>query len=123
MNYFITPAGGAAYGPFSIQVGTGPIYVQVTLGNGSGFSAPDQIAVPAGGALEMINMDPHEYGISWPGIPTNPFNPYLTDVGGAGGNVLHTATAAAGSSYTYKITPKQPTPVLGIGGGRVIIQA
>ncbi|MGB9235013.1 MAG: hypothetical protein WCC04_11405 [Terriglobales bacterium] len=120
VNYTIGPVGGLANGPFAIQVGLsnqngGPIYVQVLYTAGEGDSQPDPVAIPEGGTLEMISLDPHTYTVGW---TKDPFVTPLNQVAQTG-NVPHTANGAVGS-YPYTLTLKNASQ-LGIGGGKVII--
>lgn len=97
-------------GPYALQVGVGPLYVQVTYVNGEGQCSPETAAIPVGGKLRMVETDHHSYNVGWQG--KNPFNPPLGTVGS------HKATASAGT-YTYSVSEGGPT--LGGGGGGTII--
>jgi len=116
VNYTITAVGGSTYGPFAIQVGGGPLYVQITYTAGAGFSTPDPAVIPVGGTLEMVNLDPHSYGVGWGG-GNNPFSPALNQVGRAAGNSAHTSNVGAGT-YTYTLTTDH-NPAAGSGGGKI----
>jgi plastocyanin len=120
-NYMVNVVGGSSYGPFAIQVGNGPLYVQVTYDstNNVAMCDPGTVVIPVGGALQMINTDSNSYNIGWGGI-TNPFNPALTTVGGNQGNSIHQGTASAGT-YTYTAGKVSAGEVPGVGGGKVII--
>ncbi len=100
-----------AGGPYAIQVGVGPLYVQVTYTGGQGVCSPDPAAVPPGGNLRIVETDHHSYKVGWSG-GHNPFNPPLTTVGS------HQSTASAGQ---YEYTVSEGGPVLAGGGGTIII--
>jgi hypothetical protein len=117
VNYTVSVNGTNVGGPYSIQAGTGPIYVQVLYTAGQGDSSPDPVALPVAGTLEMVCLDPHAYNVGW---NTQPFSTPL-NLTAQTGNAAHTANVTAGT-YTYTLTLKT-TPLLGIGGGKVIIQA
>ncbi|MGA2966153.1 MAG: hypothetical protein ABSD64_08065 [Terriglobales bacterium] len=121
-NYMVNMVGGASYGPFAIQVGNGPLYIQVNYSNNAASCNPGEVVIPVGGQLQMVNTDSNSYSVGWgPGI-TNPFNPALTSVGGQQGNAIHQATAGAGT-YTYTATKTSTNEVPSSGGGKIIIKS
>jgi hypothetical protein len=109
VNYTVT-AGGKTYGPYAIQAGVGPLYVQVTNEKGQGNCLPDPAVIPLGGNLRMAETDHHSYTVGWEG-GSNPFNPPLSTVGS------HQATASAGE-YEYTVSEG---PAEGGGGGKIIV--
>ena len=119
VNYYVNVVGGASYGPFAIQVGNGPLYIQATYTNNAGYCTPDPAVIPVAGALQMVNTDNHSYNVGWGGV-ANPFSPALTTVGGQSGNIVHQSIAPAGT-YTYSVT--KVGPMLGSGGGKIIIKS
>jgi hypothetical protein len=139
VNYSVN-AGGQTFGPYAIQVGVGPVYVELTN------SAPNQthVAIPEGGWLEMFSTDVTYY-LKWTSVGGSPF-PGLTTVYQAtpssNPNVPYQNTVN-GALFAYQITTTPPTksspetehdgqskpieisefPRIGAGpGGRVIIQ-
>ena len=114
VNYNVVVNGAKVGGPYAIQngasaAGGGPIYIQV-----SGINAvtiPDTVAVPKGGTLEVKSMDTNSYNVGCPGA-------FTPNIARDGQEV--TATASPGT-YNYTAGLKN-SPVLGIGGGKVIIQ-
>ncbi|MGO9862400.1 MAG: hypothetical protein ACLPLR_02215 [Terriglobales bacterium] len=118
-NYMVNVVGGASYGPFAIQVGNGPLYVQLSYVNSVVECDPGEVMIPIGGTLQMVNTDSNSYSIGW-GVVTNPFNPPLTTVGGVSGNVVHQSIAPAGT-YTYTAGKSMHKLVPGHGGGKIVI--
>jgi hypothetical protein len=115
VNYTAT-AGGQTFGPYAIQVGAGPLYVQINNSN----TIPDPAVIPKGGTLEMYSTDGVTYGISWPStgdpFPTPP--PGLTTVNpGVSNNIPYTETSKV-AIYAYSLAVLDK---LGIGGGKVIV--
>jgi hypothetical protein len=98
-------------GPYAIQVGTGPLYVEVT----NAETAPDPAVIPVGGTLRIIDSANNPWTVGWKqgGNPCpNPFNPPLTTVGN------HQVTANTGK---YDYTLSSGGPILGNGGGTIIV--
>ena len=117
VNYYVT-VGRTQYGPYAIQVGSGPLYVQISYDSISGtvVSVPETAVVPVGGTLEMDSTD-FTYGVSWSN--EDPFTPALNSVGvGTTNNSPVQLTAPEG---TYPANFSMPGNT-GPGGGRVIIQ-
>ncbi len=96
-------------GPYALQVGVGPLYIQVTYVNGEGQCSPDPAVIPPGGKLRMVETDHHSYSVGWKG-GKNPFNPPLAAVGS------HKAASAGEYEYTVSEGPAE-----GGGGGTIII--
>jgi hypothetical protein len=124
-NYYIynadvTPP-AVLSGPFVIQVGSGPMYVNVTQSNNVLVFTPDAVAVPLGNAasgagyLEINSEIPNTVvPIYW--ATTDPFNPGITE----SGPPQPVQTGTAPGEYDYSNTP---SPVGLTGGGKVIIQS
>lgn len=124
-NYNIV-VGDVTYGPFAIQVGSGPLNVLISMGSGQSINVtPPTFVVPAynnvlqiAGTVNVVadNVN-NDYSIGWPG-GVDPFNPCLTapDTGVHG----DTNTTVVKS---YQFTVSSPTPKQGgNGGGTVKIQ-
>jgi hypothetical protein len=126
VSYYVN---GNLLQPYAIQVGTGPMVVQITTVNNVVTYNPAYSAIPVSGALEM-NGD-LAYSVLWSG--TDPFNPPLTQVrAGMGGNSVHTGIPTVGQ-YIYNCASTSPSlvskkgdspmpPVGNGGGGRIIIR-
>jgi hypothetical protein len=120
VNYYVNVVGGSTFGPYSIQTGTGPLYVSVT----SGTSSPAQVAIPPGGSLEMFSTD-IEYNVRWTnnGNPLPDPAPGLVKVyvgaskSGNGPYSNPTSGGPPGPLFTYEI---EPSPKL-TGKGTVIV--
>jgi hypothetical protein len=106
VNYTVT-AGGTTFGPYAIQVGNGPLYVQID----NGVNSPKKAVIPVGGTLRIVDTANNPWYVKWDG-GANPFTPPLTTVGN------HQATLGAGE-YDYKFS--EGGPLLGGGGGGGII--
>jgi hypothetical protein len=120
VNYYVNVVGGASHGPYAIQVGNGPLYIQVTYNNatGQGICTPDQPVIPYLGYLEMISND-YNYSVSWPTSFGDPFTPLLTSIGiGAPNNTPHKETSNL-ADYKYTVTKLGATKlgVAAAGGG------
>lgn len=116
VNYMVT-AGATSYGPFAIQVGNGPLYIQVTNSN----CLPDPAVIPPRGKLAMFSADSgnDSYNVNWTGTNGDPFTPPIqTAVSGMQNNVVSVGTPTLGQ-YTYKVTR---APIEGNGGGKVIVK-
>jgi hypothetical protein len=113
VNYSLSVNGVQVGGPYAIQVGNGPLYVEITNSD----SEPDPIMVPYQGTLTMFSNDPTTtYSIHWP--TTNPF-PGLTEaLPGATNNNAYTQVGPKGQSYGYRIGIKFQD---GPGGGTIRI--
>jgi plastocyanin len=120
-NYMVNVVGGASYGPFAIQVGNGPLYVQVTFDTTENevMCNPGTVVIPVGGALQMVNTDSNSYSIGWGAGITNPFNPPLIVVGGFQGNAIHQGLGVA-ATYNYSASKLDAGGVPQAGGGKVI---
>jgi len=118
VNYFVNPVGGNSVEPYAIQVGIGPMKIQVVYNSALGLAkcTPDPVAIPYAGTLEMDAGDSNSYSVTWknnidPFAPTNP----LTTVD----NTPHTEDVAALLTYTYTVQKTSPQEGTGNGGGRV----
>lgn len=119
VNYHVV-VGATRYGPYAIQVGSGPLYIQLSYDSAIGkiVSTPDSPAIPAGGTVEMVSAD-LTYNVSW--SSGDPFTPALTSVGvGVSNNAPHQENASQGD-YTYQLTPSGNMQY-GNGGGKVIVK-
>jgi hypothetical protein len=107
-------------GPYVIQVGNGPIYVQATwnVALGIGQTNPSPVAVPLQGTLEIFSTDTTSYKATWPNTG-NPFtlpHPLTTVVPGVVNNVSYTATSAI-AEYKFNLVKTTPDPKVGTGSG------
>ena len=122
VNYFVNPVGGNSVEPYAIQVGIGPMKVQVVYNAALGLAkcTPDPVAIPYAGTLELDSGDGNSYSVAWknnldPFAPNNP----ITTVD----NTPHTEDLSAVLTYTYTVQQTPPPPRIkqgtGNGGGRV----
>jgi hypothetical protein len=108
--------------PYAIQVGSGPMVVQIAGGSSTTYT-PQFTAIVTSGALQM-NGD-QKYSIVWAGgQPVTPAN--LTTVfQGMSNNAVHTGLATAGQ-FSYNASPSGITAKMGGvgggGGGKIIIR-
>jgi len=125
VNYYVYQGTTVKSGPYAIQVGSGPLYIQITYSQAltNGQCTPDPVALPYGGTLQMISND-YTYNVSWPG--GDPFTPPgLTTVYlGAGNNSPHTEDLSAVLDYSYRVQKTTPgiTEGTGNGGGTVKVK-
>jgi hypothetical protein len=120
VNYYVT-SGATSHGPYAIQVGIGPMYVQVTYDNakGAGQCTPDPIAIPPGGTLEMVSTD-YTYSVGWP--TSDPFTPPLQWIyAGVANNTPHTANNSV-ADYSYTVTKYPQLKLAGSGGGVIKVK-
>jgi hypothetical protein len=131
VNYTVSVSGTQVGGPYAIQAGTGPLYVQIT----DFIPNPNEVAVPptAGssqGMLEMYSTDEPYYTVQWPAL--NPF-PGLTKayISGSTSNKAYAQSGPA-TIYSYTIPDPptaaesgtvRPSPIAIGGGGKVVIQS
>jgi hypothetical protein len=109
VNYYVNVVGGPSFGPYAIQVGAGPMYIEITSLN----SEPDPILIPKGGTLQMYSNDNNTYDIGWPSF--NPF-PGLTQANpGAANNNPYTQSGPA-QNYAYSVSVNGQD---GPGGGTI----
>jgi hypothetical protein len=105
-------------GPYAIQVGAGPLYVQIN----DSTTSPDPIAVPRGGTLEMFSTDADTYTLKWTALG-NPFTqppPGLTTVyPDLSNNVPYTETLAV-AVYAYELINDGIQE--GTGGGTIKVK-
>lgn len=121
VNYFVNVVGGPTFGPYSIQVGTGPLYVEVT----GGEATPAEVAIPPGGSVKMFSTD-RKYGVEWTntGNPLPKPSPGLIEVyvgvsaPGNGPYSNPTSGGPAGPIFSYQLAPQ----VKETGKGTVIVQ-
>ncbi len=140
VNYNVSVGGVTVPGgPYAIQVGTGPLYVQIT----NSAASPQSVAIPEDGMLAMFSTDVTYY-LDW----TSTGNPFPRPIPGLTTVYLATSTnnpniayedtvSGAIFKYTISTTPLhaeraksrpieltksgQPSVVAG-GGNKVIIQ-
>jgi len=120
VNYNVI-ANGTSHGPYAIQVGNGPMYVQVTYDTtkSAGQCNPDPIAIPPGGTLEMVSTD-YTYEVAWP--TSDPFTPPLQWIyAGVANNTPHTANNSV-ADYGYTVAKYPPLKDAGNGGGTIKIK-
>lgn len=106
------------YGPFAIEVGTGPLEISVT----NGLPTPSRSAVPQNGEVQF-NATDQACSVGW--SPTNPTNPAITTVQvGPANNPPATVRGSLGQSFSYSLNTNVAPPVkshhvLGGGGGTI----
>jgi hypothetical protein len=123
-NYYVYANGVQQSGPYGIQVGAGPMYVQVTYNNGLGtpVCTPDPVVIPWGnatvgrGKLQMIAGDSNTYSVGW--TNGDPFTPPLTTVPDG---VVHTDILGVGD-YPYTLSKNGIAAGGGNGGGTVKVK-
>ncbi|MGA2355053.1 MAG: hypothetical protein ABSG02_11175 [Terriglobales bacterium] len=124
-NYGIYQGSTQESGPWVVQVGIGPMFVQLSGLSGVSY-APPTVAIPQGSATTgkgqlviMPALSSGNYTIAWGS--TDPVTPPL----GASGTSSHAASSAPGE-YLYTATSNNPCPeetVFSGGGGKVIIRS
>jgi hypothetical protein len=124
-NYYVYVSGSPQTGPYGIQVGSGPMYVQVTTNaQGVPVCTPGTVVIPWGnatvgrGKLAMIAGDSNTYSVTWTTPPGDPFTPQLIAVPDG---LVHTDISVVGD-YTYTLTVNTPTAGGGNGGGTVKVK-
>ncbi len=138
VNYTVSVNGTQEGGPYAIQAGTGPLYVQIT----NFTPSPGEAAVPSTvsssqqGMLEIYSTDQTSYTIKWP--VTNPF-PGLTAAYKPLSSNSPYAQSGPATTYTYEIpssagadkdTADKVRPIQSAipprtgtaGGGKVVVQ-
>lgn len=105
------------YGPFAIEVGTGPLEISVT----NGLPTPNRSAVPPNGEIQF-NATDQQCSLNW--SPNNPTNPQLTAVYvGQSNNQVASVRGSVGQAFTYSLNTSAEAPkphrVLGGGGGTI----
>ncbi|MGA3089957.1 MAG: hypothetical protein ABSD75_15185 [Terriglobales bacterium] len=120
-NYYIS-AGSVKNGPYAVQVGAGPMYIQFTEDNQGVLVNPTPVAIPFGGTLEPVAGDGNSYNITWPNS-TDPFNPLIQTVDAQ----VHTEWITGIAEYNFRVMKAGPirSPKLGTGhgGGTVKVQS
>jgi hypothetical protein len=113
VNYNVV-IGGNTYGPYAIQVGSGPIYISVTGSN----TTPDPVVIPTNGWVEFFATDTN-YTVTWQASTGDPFYPPITSIAvGVGNNSPHQAKLAPNSfPYTLRVGLAD-----GNGGGTVKVR-
>jgi len=104
------------FGPFAIEVGTGPLEISVT----NGIPTPNRAAVPVNGDIQFAATD-QQCSLSW--SPSNPTNPALTTVYvGQTNNQVATVRGNLGQVSSYMLNTQAPVKahkVQGGGGGTI----
>lgn len=125
VNYYIYDANNNAHGPYAIEIGNGPLYVQVTWSQamGAGLCTPDPAVVPYLGHLEVYSND-YNYNVGWPTSFGDPFTPRLNSVAPGSANNSPVQETANFNLYKYTVTKNPPNPKEGTGngGGKVIVK-
>ena len=110
--------------PYAIQVGVGPLYLQVTWSQalGAGQCTPDPLSLPFGGSLEAFSTDSTSYTLTWPATG-DPFTPPLTSVVPGVGNNIPGAATSTTAIYKFKVVKSGfVTESTGSGGGTVKVR-
>jgi len=115
-NYGVYVGGVHRSGPYAIQVGAGPMKVQIQDSSSGPVCTPNPVAIPhdasaGGGTLEMVSAD-YVYAVG-PAPFSDMFNPPLTSAD----SKPHTNMSGAGD-FDYTVTQKSPK--LGGGGGGTV---
>lgn len=125
VNYYIYDSNNAAHGPYAIEVGNGPLYVQVTWSQalGAGQCTPDPAVVPYLGHLEAYSND-YNYTVGWPTSFGDPFSPQLNSIVPGSANNNPVQEVANLNLYKYTVTKNPPNTKegTGSGGGKVIVK-
>ena len=104
------------YGPFAIEVGTGPLEISVT----NGLPTPNRSAVPPNGEIQF-NATDQQCSLSW--SPNNPTNPPLTAVYVGQTNNQVANVRGSGQAFNYSLNTSveahKPHKVQGGGGGTI----
>ncbi len=118
VNYNVS-MGGQTYGPFAIEVGTGPLEISVTNIN----PTPGTGSIPPNGEVLFDSTDV-TYDVSWQ--PQDPFTPPITKVYvGVSNNQVGQENGNLGDFYYTLTTSPQPAlsgkqePVRNGGGGTI----
>ena len=118
VNYTVSVNGATVEETYAIQVGNGPLYVQITDSN----STPDPAVIPLGGTLEMYSTDGNTYNLTWPATG-NPFPkpaPGLTTVNhSVASNIVYTESKNKVATYEYNFPVHKTT--LGVGTGKIVV--
>jgi hypothetical protein len=124
VNYNVVAA-GVTYGPFSIQVGTGPLQVLISMSGGVITATPNPAAIPPYSSVlgiavtvAMYPDDPNnDYSIAWKA--SDPLTPALTSPDGLPHGDSNTTIV---NDYKYTITSPKNPKLGGSGGGTVRIK-
>jgi hypothetical protein len=111
VNYTVSVNGNQEGGPYAIQAGTGPLYVQITnfTPNPGEAAVPATVSSSQQGMLEMYSTDQTSYTIKWPAM--NPF-PGLTAAYKPLSSNIPYAQSGPATTYTYEI-PSSGAPAEG----------
>src|SRR5215471_18847295 len=106
------------YGPFAIEVGTGPLEISVT----NGLPTPNRCAIPPNGAIQFSATDA-QCSIQWQNR-NDPFTPQLNTVYvGQSNNPVASEHGNSGKTFPYSLNTDtaahKPHKVQGGGGGTI----
>jgi len=94
VNFTITnlSAGGGTSSPGAIQVGTGPLRIDIVGGN----TSPDPVSIPRGGQLQLRPDASYQVSIT----PPNAFSPNVTSITPTNSPVMTATNLASQATYT-----------------------
>jgi hypothetical protein len=132
-NYYVYQGGTQQSGPWVIQVGSGPMYVQLTTSGGDVICTPENVAVPLGTTASKATINfagTGSFTITW--TSSDPCNPPLTSLGsgtinpGAGNGQFAYTVTSTGPQPAHRThgghTTNDVSPTDTVGGGKVIIR-
>jgi len=114
VNYYIS-APGVNNGPYAIQIGPGPMYIQFAVDVLGVKVNPTPVAIPPAGTLEMLPADTNTYNVTWAN-GVDPFTPPITTAD----SQVHTEDLSL-AQYSYTVQVKTPGLGTGHGGGKVVV--
>jgi hypothetical protein len=117
VNYNLN-IGGNSYGPYAIEVGTGPLQISVT----NGYPNPSTAVIPPNGEIQFAATDT-QCSISWGS--NDPFTPPLNTVYvGQSNNPVGSEQGNSGRNFPYTLNTTGPVAVKAnrvmAGGGGTI---
>jgi hypothetical protein len=116
-NYHIKEGATVDNGPYAIQVGSGPMYIQFSDSSTAVITNPSPVAIPYGGKLEMVPAVAGDcYTVTWTGV--DPFNPPITSAD----STIHTEDISAVADYSYTVKYAGIPGSTGSGGGTVKVK-
>ncbi len=120
VNYWVYEDGSERRGPYAIQVGTGPLFVQIKYvpddgaDVGEAVVTPQKVKIPCHGWLELVSSD-YNYNVAW-----DPFDPFedaqnpagLASVGaGLSKNAPHQERkGVTNKEYDFTVSESGPPP-------------
>jgi hypothetical protein len=105
VNARIFISGDGGFGSFAIQVGVGPMQIQVKYDAvlRKGQCTPDPVLVPVNGLLQIQSADSAAYSVRWvPGVQDGPFTPQIKSIPSLGS--AQGSAPALPLDYTYTVT-------------------